>query len=109
MFDYASSLAQLNNDADLLDELIKVFIAEMPAHHERLLAALRDKQTESISRTAHLLKGSLGAIGAMQVMQLAQELESAAKDGSWVEISQYAEQFDKEYRLLLDTLQRHAN
>lgn len=109
MFDYARSLAHLNNDSDLLDELITVFIVEMPAHYEKLTAALESKQAEPLSRTAHLLKGSLGAIGAMQVMQSAQALEFAAKECNWVDISQYAERFDKEYRLLLEALHRRAS
>ena len=109
MFDYATSLAMLDNDGQLLDELIQVFITEMPTRYENLQAALADRQADKIGKLAHSLKGSLGAIGALQVMQSAQALESAAKAENWHSIPLLAGQFDNEYQKLIAELRQLAN
>ncbi|MDR3413031.1 MAG: Hpt domain-containing protein [Formivibrio sp.] len=94
------ALAMLNGDAELLKELTLLFLAETPIRLKQLNQALATEDSKSINHTAHAIKGSLGAIGALQTMATAQELENAARIASWENIVPLTQQFNAEYTQL---------
>lgn len=93
-------LEMLDGDAELLRDIALLFLADTPARHGQLLAALAAHDCEEIRKIAHSLKGSLGAIGALRVLQTAQGLESAAKSADWNNIPTWVDCFSQEYALL---------
>jgi HPt (histidine-containing phosphotransfer) domain-containing protein len=78
MFDRREALATVGNDAQLLGELIEIFLADSPKWLRDLQAALDQGKPEDARRLAHSLKNSAGYFGANQIKQLAYEIEQAA-------------------------------
>jgi two-component system sensor histidine kinase/response regulator len=72
----AAALALVDGDRELLGELVGVFLQEYP----RQLASVRDaverRDPQGLRRTAHLLKGSLGAFGVNPAFHIAAHLET---------------------------------
>ncbi len=71
-----SSLA----DSDL-DELIEMFVQEIPERVNDLETQARDRDWQQLTRTAHQLKGAAGSYGFSGITLSAAQLESALKDG----------------------------
>lgn len=70
----------LTHDPDLQD-LVSVFVAEMPARADNLLARLRTRDWVELKRAAHQLKGVAGSYGFAPITLAAARVEeSIAKD-----------------------------
>ncbi|MGE4299938.1 MAG: Hpt domain-containing protein [Desulfovibrionaceae bacterium] len=81
VIDVAALLTRLAGDGELLQELLGVFLDDLPIK----IAALRQAQAEGdlyqVSRRAHAIKGSVGVINADSARECAAELEMAAVAG----------------------------
>jgi PAS domain S-box-containing protein len=73
--DLAAALALADGDHDLLAEMMAVLLAESPGQLATLHTAIQDGDAHQLERTAHGLKGALGAVGATRARALAQKLE----------------------------------
>ena len=107
-YDPEIALEMLEGDACLLKDLSRVFLLETPANIDQLRTALDLHDSNSIRAMAHSIKGSLGAVGALQVMTTAQALEDAARQASWQDILTLAQHFEAEYDALCSILARQA-
>lgn len=65
-------------DEDLLKTLITLFLDQLPVLLSDMDDSLQSKNFESLARTAHSLKGSVGNFGAKNAWIMAQTIESAA-------------------------------
>ncbi len=72
--------SSLGADPDL-GELVEMFVDEMPERIDRLKSACKDQDLETLTTTAHQLKGAAGSYGFDQVTPYAKRLETAARDG----------------------------
>ena len=63
----------------LLADLTRTFREDTPKRIAGIREALRTGDCEAIRRVAHSLRGSAGALGAMQLFSAATELERAAE------------------------------
>ena len=106
LYNVATALAMLDGDAGLLKELAQLFLEETPARLNQLRQALTTQDSEGIHHAAHAIKGSLGAIGALRVMDSAQSLESAARVANWQSIIPLLQHFETEYHQLCVELQQ---
>jgi CheY-like chemotaxis protein len=79
--DRADLLERVGGDAELADEIIRIFIEEYP----RQLAAVREAVTRgdaaAIVREAHAFKGASRSAGAGAIGDVCGALESAGRDG----------------------------
>ena len=79
--DYSAALARVGGDADLLKELVGMFLEEYP----KLLAQIREgldaHDAASASSAAHQLKGLLAQFGAEAARQAAYAVEQPARQG----------------------------
>lgn len=66
---------------DALPEFIDAYLGNSPGLLGKINAALQAADLHNVYLNAHQLKGGSGSIGAMQVYQLAQQLEQQARDG----------------------------
>ncbi len=57
IFDYVQSLAQLGDDKVLFNELVTIFLEELPSLTNALHTAIEAQDVEAIRRSAHRLKG----------------------------------------------------
>jgi signal transduction histidine kinase/DNA-binding response OmpR family regulator len=81
IFDKSGLLERLSGDNELLDEVIAVFIDDIPGQLEELEQALDDRDAELVRLKAHRIKGASANIGAQAVRETALEIEHASRDG----------------------------
>jgi signal transduction histidine kinase/CheY-like chemotaxis protein len=80
-WDSMEALARVDGDADLLNELIQIFLAESPRQIEKLSRAIQSGDVDATQRTAHTLKGELKYLGLTQAAEQALELENMCRAG----------------------------
>jgi two-component system sensor histidine kinase/response regulator len=68
-------------DADLLREIIEIFLVDCPERLMELREALTHQDCAALERAAHRLKGALGNISANNAVAAARRVETAARAG----------------------------
>jgi signal transduction histidine kinase/CheY-like chemotaxis protein/HPt (histidine-containing phosphotransfer) domain-containing protein len=81
VFDPQLSLALVENDHALLQELIRLFLRESPALLTTIQQSSADGQSDQLKHAAHSLKGIASNFGAQKVVSLAFELEQLGRNG----------------------------
>lgn len=79
-----SMLVETGEDeaADLIQELLDLFIEEGEPRLDHLSSMIRAKDAEQVARDAHALAGSSSNIGALRLSKVAKWIEGEAKEGS---------------------------
>jgi two-component system, sensor histidine kinase and response regulator len=68
-------------DADLLREIIEIFLVDCPERLKELREALTHQDCTALMQAAHRLKGTLGNISANNALVAARCVETAAREG----------------------------
>jgi HPt (histidine-containing phosphotransfer) domain-containing protein len=100
VFDKAGALERVGDDVVLLKDLIKICHEQCDSRLMVLMHDVRHKDLMAVKRHAHLLKGSLGNVGAAQAYEAAVVLEGAAVAGDVERVEPLAE-------ALLDAINRY--
>lgn len=79
VFDREEALERLDDDVELLDELIEIFLEDTPALVEELRQAIVQGDALVSERLAHSLKGAALNLSCMRMQQIAREMEAAAR------------------------------
>ena len=74
-WDSTTALRQMDGDESLLQELVQIFMEELPLHIAKLNKAIETEDMETLERTAHSLKGELSCLGLTEAAQKARDLE----------------------------------
>jgi histidine phosphotransfer protein HptB len=77
--DLAKLRLRFDDDEELLVEIYRVFISEVPGRRASIEAALASGDLTQLTRLAHSLKGVSSTIFAEPLRQVAYELELAAR------------------------------
>ena len=72
---------QEEGEPDVLKELIKLFLEDVPSQLKALREAGEKDDAKSVERTAHTLKGSSSNMGALRMVTLCAELEEIGRSG----------------------------
>ncbi len=81
----AHAIADLRAEGDgLLDDLIRMFLEQLPVALTALAEAVAGKDSQVIAFQAHRLKGGVSNFGALAMTEMCQSLETAAKAGDFV-------------------------
>jgi len=78
--DVDNTLRRLLGKTALYVSLLHKFVSGEKSAHSDICTALKNKDMELAGRLAHTLKSSSGSIGATELQQLAEKLESAIKE-----------------------------
>lgn len=78
IFDRAGAIERVDGDLTLLRDLIKLCHEQCDSRMMVLIHDVRHKDLPAVKRHAHLLKGSLGNVGAVAAHEAAVALERAA-------------------------------
>jgi signal transduction histidine kinase/CheY-like chemotaxis protein len=78
-FDRADALARAGGDASLLEELVAIFLAEIPGWLAELEAAVAAGDAKTVHRVAHTVKGAASQCGVRGAFDLAFAIERLAK------------------------------
>lgn len=78
---WAVVVEMVHDDAEVLDQLVDVFTAEVPARLDDLRAAVRAGDAAEAAWLAHRVRGSALNLGATRLAELAEGLEQCAERG----------------------------
>jgi len=79
-FDQVGALARAGGDAELLGELVTIFLGEIPGWLAELTKAIEDGDVETLRRIAHTVKGAASQCGARAAFDPAYALEKLGKE-----------------------------
>jgi CheY-like chemotaxis protein/HPt (histidine-containing phosphotransfer) domain-containing protein len=83
-YDRAAALERAAGDAELLAQIIEIYLQETPALLEQLGAFLDAGDAQQAFRSAHTIKGSSANLSAGEVTEAARAVELAARQGDLV-------------------------
>ena len=105
---YSTVLARVGGDAQLLTEISRLFIDDVPGHLEKIRAALDGRDAEALRRAAHAFKGAAANFEATAVVRAARRLEEIGTDNSFTDHESIWESLTAETAQLIATLQHFA-
>ncbi len=79
--DRTEALARVGGKKQLLAELAGMLLEDCSSWQTELADQLRQANAEALAFTAHLMRGSLAALGARPASEAARELEASARAG----------------------------
>jgi two-component system, sensor histidine kinase and response regulator len=79
-FNLELALSRVEGDEELLSELARLFLAELPGMLEKLRAAVREKSPQAIASEAHTLKGAVANFGAARATDTAYRIERMGRE-----------------------------
>ena len=108
-FDEAMLMENLGGDMAMLGEVIILCREnDAPRLLAELAAGIQERDAEVIAKTAHALKGMVGAFNATDAWSAAKHLETTAKEGNLDRIKRDADDFVQKMRTLITTLETFA-
>jgi signal transduction histidine kinase/DNA-binding response OmpR family regulator/HPt (histidine-containing phosphotransfer) domain-containing protein len=105
-FDIEHLLERLGGDADLLKEIVQLFLKDCPQLMAEIRAAMQCTQSQRLSRAAHTLKGSVGNFAAGDAHAAALALEMAARQSNWAAATEALGRLDEEMSRLCGALHK---
>ncbi|MEZ6145533.1 MAG: response regulator [Planctomycetaceae bacterium] len=80
--DWASALEVVQQDKDLLIEVVDAVLEEVPQLMSTLHQAIKAQDTQTVQRMAHTVKGNMRTFQTQSGIQVAEQLEREARQGS---------------------------
>jgi CheY-like chemotaxis protein len=81
ILDEALLMSRVDGDAELLNDLVDLFLGEYPHRLEEIRAAIEKQDARGVERGAHGLKGSTSNLAANMASEAALKLERLAREG----------------------------
>ena len=106
--DIAVAMQTVADDRELLVEIVDAFNEEAPRMMAALKSAIRNDEPVEARRAAHTLKGNLRALGALEVMADAAELETRAANGDLLGMMDQAETLARQIKEVQAELAEHV-
>ena len=79
LYDREELLGRIEGDEDLLQEVIAIFLEDLPHQREHLQQAHTTLNPEDICHSAHTIKGVLLNLAAVSIADVAYEIEEAGR------------------------------
>ena len=102
--DLPSLLARVENDWDLLDELIALFLESSPLLVAEIEAGLMRGDSPTIERAAHALKGAMQNIGATSAARAAAKMEETGRMDDLESATRALAELKQEFDVLVSVL-----
>jgi two-component system, sensor histidine kinase and response regulator len=81
VFDVVVALDRVDGDREFLEEIIRLFLVDVPGRIAEVERALADRDAKRLAGAAHTLKGSTGCLGGLRASASAAQLETLATRG----------------------------
>ncbi len=108
IFDETAMLRNIGNDAELLEQLVEMFLQRHQSMLEAIRAALANRDQEVVEQAAHALKGTASNLCASEVVLSAGQLEALGRLGTLVEGPMIYTQLDKAVLRLVRKLEARS-
>ncbi len=102
--DLSALMARVENDLDLLDEMIELFLDSSPLLLAEIGAGIVHRDSQTVERAAHALKGAMQNMGATTAAQAAAKLEYVGRTGELAEADALLSGLKHEYHILASAL-----
>ncbi len=102
--DVIDSLREL--DGETFGELVDLFLEDTPPRLRALEEALAGDDADALEQAAHALKSSCGNLGAVVMSDMLRTLESMGRAGDLSGAARVLERTNREFRRVMDELQR---
>jgi two-component system, sensor histidine kinase and response regulator len=79
--DESLALSRVGGDADLLKEVVELFLDDYPSTFEKIKGAVASQDAKALEHHAHSLKGSVSTFGANRAFEAAFTLEKQGRSG----------------------------
>jgi PAS domain S-box-containing protein len=79
--DESLALSRVGGDAELLKEVVELFLDDYPSTFEKIKTAVASRDATALEQHAHSLKGSVSTFGANRAFEAAFELEKQGRSG----------------------------
>ncbi len=90
----------LPEKTDILDKLLNIYMEKMPQQLKQLNQANIEKKPQDLFKISHNIKSNSATVGAMQLAQMATELEKLGRSGSTENAEQLIEKMLANYQQL---------
>ncbi len=81
VFDGALALERVDGEREFLEEIVRLFLADVPGRLAEIEEALAHQDAKKLANAAHALKGATGCLGGLRASAAALRLESIATKG----------------------------
>jgi signal transduction histidine kinase/DNA-binding response OmpR family regulator len=88
---------QEEGEPDILNELIELFLSDVPPQLAALREVVKAGEAHSVGRIAHTLKGSSGSMGATRMTTICSELEEVGASGDLSRTPELLERLEEEF------------
>ena len=105
VIDMQELLERVDQDYELLQELFRDFVEDMPSQYKKIKEAINLCDCEQVKILAHRLKGTLGNLSAKRAYDLAKEMEIAAGQNKLETMQHIYADMTRETELAMDTLE----
>lgn len=109
VFDAGAMLANIGGDAELFDQLIRLFLDRHGVMMKEIESAIGQGDAVAVERAAHSLKGTAGNLCAPDVVLLASQLEASGRLGTLTEAPSLLVRLDRTVQELVAVLTRQIN
>jgi len=106
--DWEKAAANLEGDRNLLSEIARLFLDDLPPQMEAIHQAVEKAQADDLERLAHRLKGSVGNFAAKPAFEAALSLEKIGRQGDLKQAPQALEALEFEIQRLQRALEKWA-
>jgi two-component system, sensor histidine kinase and response regulator len=106
VFDISDALQRTEGDAELLGDLVDIFIDTSPELLGEVKQALDTGDGQALRSSAHSLKGTLGTLGAHNAFGLALQLEQCGRCDNLAGAAPTYGALERQVAGLIETLQR---
>lgn len=104
IFDWDGLLHRLMGDEDLAKEIIDDFLKQIPNNLFAVKKALNDEDLPLLQREAHIIKGASGNVGALNLQEIAEQIEIASERKDLVKAGSFVTKLDKQLEILKNKL-----
>lgn len=104
-WDKNSFLARVKYNQILAEQIIVLFLNEMPSVCESLLRAITEQNMEQVHALAHKLKGTVNNVSGFKLGLLLKDIERLAKGNNTEALNELTDSLSHEFMLLI----RHLN
>jgi len=104
VLDEAALMSRVDNDLQLMQDLIDLYLADYPRLVDEIRTALERKDARALQRGAHSLKGCTSNLAAKLASEAAFKLEGLAHTGNWAEAADALESLERELARLKPAL-----
>lgn len=84
--DEALALSRVGGDAELLKEVVELFLDDYPSTFEKIRDAVASRDASALEHHAHSLKGSVSTFGASRAFEAAFALEKQGRSGDLTDV-----------------------